>query len=84
MVTPMATLNFDPVRGRLELESAHPPFTTAEVQEKTAFDLGALDAIPATPVPTDAELAALRGPVRSRMIETGTYGEWARNSLAGV
>jgi hypothetical protein len=37
--------------------------------------------VPETPPPTDEELATLRGEVRTRMIETGTYPDWARSVL---
>jgi glutaconate CoA-transferase, subunit B len=80
-VTPMATLRFDAEAGVLRLESVHPPATVAQVVERTGFDLGDVSGVGATPEPTPAELAALRGPVRARMIETGTYPEWARANL---
>jgi len=81
VVSPMATLRFDPARGVLELESAHPPHTVADVVRSTGFDLGDVSRAGPTPPPTEAELAALRGPVRARMIETGTYPDWARANL---
>ncbi|MCH8077331.1 MAG: CoA synthetase [SAR324 cluster bacterium] len=83
VITPMATLGFDAKAGVLGLESAHPPHTPGEVQERTGFHLGDLSGVPATPAPTEAELKALRGPVRLRMIEEGIYAEWARANLGG-
>jgi glutaconate CoA-transferase subunit B len=81
VVTPMASLLFDTAAGVLRLESVHPPHTVAQVVERTGFDLGDVSAVGATAEPTADELAALRGPVRARMIESGTYPEWARTQL---
>ncbi|MEE8435392.1 MAG: CoA-transferase [bacterium] len=83
VVTPMATLVFDAEAGVLGLESAHPPHTPREVQERTGFHLGDLSGVPATLAPTEAELKALRGPVRLRMIDEGIYPDWARTNLGG-
>ena len=83
VVTPMATLVFDAEAGKLALESVHPPHTPREVQERTGFHLGDLSGVPATPAPTEAELKALRGPVRLRMIDEDIYPDWARANLGG-
>lgn len=83
VVTPMATLRFDADAGLLRLESVHPPYTVAEVVDRTGFDLGDVSGVEATAGPTATELATLRGPVRARMIETGTYPDWARTTLGG-
>ncbi len=81
IVTPMANLAFDAEAGVLRLESAHLPHTVADVVGSTGFDLGDVSGVAATPEPTAEELAALRGPVRARMIETGTYPDWAREFI---
>ena len=52
--------------------------------ERTGFDLGAHPAAEATAEPSEAELEVLRGEVRARMIETGTYPEWARTHLGAA
>jgi glutaconate CoA-transferase subunit B len=83
VVTPMATLRFDAAQGVLRLESAHAPHTVAQVVERTGFDLGDVTGVGATPAPSERELAVLRGEVRARMIETGTYPDWARANLGG-
>lgn len=83
VITPMATLAFDAEDKVLVLESAHAPHAPQEVQEQTGFELGDLSKVPATPAPTEAELEALRGPVRSRMIAEGIYPDWARANLGG-
>ena len=84
VVTPLATLRFDAERKVLVLESAHPPHTPREVAAQTGFDLGPLEAVPATAAPSPEELATLRGAVRSRMIETGTYAAWAERTLGAA
>ena len=81
VVTPMATLRFDRPPGRLRLESAHAPHTVADVVGSTGFDLGDVSSVGETPPPTAEELGLLRGAVRQRMIETGTYPDWAQTHL---
>ena len=84
VVTPIATLRFDPERRVLVLESVHPPHSAREVAGRTGFDLGPLEGIPATPEPSAEELKTLRQVVRPRMIETGTYAEWAQSTLGAA
>ena len=84
VITPMATLRMDLEQGALKLESFNPPATVADVVEHTGFDLGDVSAIKAAPSPTEEELALLRDVVRRKMIETNTYGEWARTNLGGL
>lgn len=81
VVTPMANLRFERPPGRLRLESVHAPHTVADVVGSTGFDLGDVSGVGPTPEPTAEELAVLRGEVRNRMIETGTYPDWARANL---
>lgn len=68
--TPIAVLRFDRDTRQYTLESVHPGYTPDEVQARTGFPLVMADPVPVTPPPTDEELDALRGEVRSRMIET--------------
>ena len=70
--------------GVLKLESHHPPASAADVAENTGFDLGDLSAAAPTPEPTEEELALLRDEVRRRMIETDTYGDWAKSNLGSL
>jgi glutaconate CoA-transferase subunit B len=81
VVTPKATFRFDREAGLLRLESVHPGHSLDDVRGNTGFELDA-GAAPVTPAPSAAELRALRQVVRRTMIETGTYAEWARRSLA--
>jgi glutaconate CoA-transferase subunit B len=80
LITPKAIFAFDAGAGCLRLESIHPPYSLDDVQESTGFDLGVTRAA-ATKLPTDDELATLRGPVRRKMIETDTYRGWAERAL---
>src|SRR5688572_10850544 len=73
LITPKATFRFDSEAAVLRLESIHPSHSFDEIRENTGFDLGVSEA-PVTAPPSAGELGTLRGVVRSRMIETGTYG----------
>ncbi len=79
--TTMAVLSFDRGAGRYGIESVHEGFTAQQVQDHTGFDLGNLEGVPTTPPPTDEEMRTLRTEVRQRMIDTGTYPQWARTVL---
>ena len=81
VITPMAILNYDWSAGRFGLASVHPWVSLKEVQENTGFDLNAPPDVAATPPPTPEELHTLRTEVRERMIETGTYPNFARDGL---
>jgi glutaconate CoA-transferase, subunit B len=84
VITPKATFRFDREAACLVLESIHPPYSLDEIRENTGFDLGLTDGIPATAPPTSEELVTLRTVVRRRMIETGTYAEWAERALGAA
>lgn len=79
--TTAAVLSFDRGSGCYSLESAHEGYSADKVQSLTGFSLGDLSNVPQTVMPTDEELRLLRTEVRDRMIETGTYPEWARTVL---
>lgn len=81
VITPKATFRFDAEAARLRLESVHPPYALDEIRENTGFDLGESERVAATAPPTADELATLRGVVRRKMIETGTYGAWAARTI---
>lgn len=81
VVTPKATFRFDKGEGLLRLNSVHPGYTLDDIRENTGFDLGITGPVPATPAPTVEELDVLRHAVRRKMMDTGTYAEWARKSL---
>jgi glutaconate CoA-transferase subunit B len=81
LITPKATFRFDKDAARLRLDSIHPSHTMEEIRENTGFDPGVTGPVATTPAPTTEELRVLRGAVRTTMIETGTYGDWAKRSL---
>ena len=70
LVTGKAIFRFDPERGRFTLESAHAGETAASIREATGFDYDEPAELPQTPLPNEAELALLRGPVCDEMLET--------------
>ncbi len=84
LVTGRCVFHFDGTR--FTLASLHPGETAESVRAATGFEYAAPAEIPATPDPTEAELALLRGPVCDEMLET--YPEfcqrvWQRSSFEG-
>jgi len=79
--TPMAILEFNRGTGAYSIRSVHEGFTAEQVQDNTGFSLGSLENIPTTPPPTEEEVRVLRTEVRDRMVETGTYPDWAQTVL---
>lgn len=76
LVTGRCVFRFHPDRARFSLASLHPGETRESVREATGFAFDAEGDIPATPDPTEAELALLRGRVCDEMAET--YPEFCR------
>ena len=60
VVTPVATMEFDPVTRRMRLATTHPGVTEQDVRDATGFELGQGPSVVETPEPTPEELAALR------------------------
>jgi glutaconate CoA-transferase subunit B len=81
VVTPKANFRFEKHEGLLRLDSIHPPYTLDDIRESTGFDPGVTGPVAATPTPTGEELRVLRQVIRRKMMDTGTYAEWARTSL---
>jgi glutaconate CoA-transferase subunit B len=81
VVTPRATFRFEKDAGVLRLDTIHPPWTLDDIRANTGFELEANGPLPATPAPTDEELRTLRHTIRRKMIDTGTYAEWAERTL---
>ena len=80
-ISSMATLTLNTQTRIMELESVHPGYTFDEVQENTGFELVHPDPVPTTPPPTEEEVHVLRTVVKQRMLETGTYVDWAKNNI---
>jgi len=76
LVTGRCVFTFSAAAGRFSLASLHAGETLASVRAATGFDYDAPAEVPATPEPTQAELALLRGPVADEMQET--YPEFCR------
>jgi len=81
LYTTMAILTFDRSTARYQVESIHEGFTADDVRANTGFDLDIPDPCPITPPPSAEELNTLRTEIRERMVETGTYGDWAQSVL---
>jgi len=81
VITPKATFRFDHEAACLRLDSIHPPYSLNEIRENTGFDLGVKEPVAATVPPSADELETLRDVVRRKMIDTGTYGNWAERTL---
>ena len=81
IVTPKANFRFDKAAGLLRLDSIHPGYTLDDIRDCTGFDLGNGEGVVATPTPTAEELRVLRQVVRPKMIDTGTYAQWAHKTL---
>jgi hypothetical protein len=60
VVTPLATMDFDPESRRMRLASTHPGVSVDEVATATGFELLLPPSVPETSPPTADELAELR------------------------
>ncbi|HTE13519.1 MAG TPA: CoA-transferase [Burkholderiales bacterium] len=83
-ITPKANFRFEKDAGVLRLDTVHPGYTLDDIRDSTGFDLGVNGAVTVTPAPTAEELQVLRQVIRTKMIDTGTYAEWARKSLGAM
>jgi len=70
LVTGRCVFLFDPVRARFTLASVHPGETAESIRASTGFYYDEPAETPATPDPTERQLALLRGPVCDEMLET--------------
>ncbi len=68
LVTGRCVFGFDGTE--FALASLHPGETAQSVRDATGFAYAAPDSVPATPDPTEAEVALLRGPVCDEMLST--------------
>lgn len=60
VVTPLASLDFDPHHRRMRLRTVHPGVTVEHVMAATGFELIVPSSVPETPPPTSRELGELR------------------------
>jgi len=70
LVTELCIFRFDKTAGRFALASLHPGVTLEEVRDRTGFSFAAPAVIPTTALPSDADLALMRGPVAADLAET--------------
>ena len=76
LLTGKALFSWQSASRRFRLESVHPGTSAEDVRENTGFEYDAPQQAPFTRVPTDKELALLRGPVAREIAEN--YPEFAR------
>lgn len=82
LVTGKASLSFDRARRRFRLESVHPGCTVEEVLDNTGFEIDWSPPVPATPMPPDEWLEALRGPIARDL--AATYPRFAESAFGAV
>jgi glutaconate CoA-transferase subunit B len=70
LVTELCIFRFEKPAGRFALASLHPGVTLEEVRDRTGFGFATPAEIPTTALPTDADLALMRGPVAADLAET--------------
>lgn len=70
LVTGRCVFRFHPERARFSLASLHPGETMESLRAATGFGFDTEGDVPATPDPTEAELALLRGRVCAEMAAT--------------
>ena len=70
LVTELCVFHFDRKAGRFALASLHPGVTLDQVRDRTGFAFAAPEIVPTTALPSEADLALLRGPVAQDLAET--------------
>jgi len=70
LVTGRCVFDFDRDRRCFRLASVHPGHSVEEIRDNTGFDFECPAAVPNTPAPDAALLAAIRGPIREEIAET--------------
>jgi glutaconate CoA-transferase subunit B len=76
LLTGKSLFAWQPDRRRFLLESVHPGSNAEDVRANTGFDYDAPGTVPETPVPDDAALALIRGPVAREI--AANYPEFAK------
>ncbi|MGW9333536.1 hypothetical protein [Bosea sp. NPDC055594] len=71
VITPKCFFDFDKQEGRMKVRSIHPGVSRDDLRASTGFDLGNLDEVPETPVPTDEEISIIRNEIDPRGILLG-------------
>ena len=70
LLTGLGLFSFDRLRQRFRLESVHPGHSVTEIRDNTGFEFECPQHVPPTAIPGAAELAAIRGLIRSDIGQT--------------
>jgi len=70
LLTGLGLFSFDRLRQRFRLESVHPGHSVTEIRDNTGFEFECPQHVPPTAIPGAAELAAIRGLIRSDIAQT--------------
>jgi glutaconate CoA-transferase subunit B len=70
MLTELGLFSFDRERRRFRLESVHPGRSVEEIRDNTGFEFDCPDRVPVTAPPDAGTLSAIRGAIRSDIVET--------------
>jgi len=70
LLTGLGLFSFDRLRQRFRLESVHPGHSVTEIRDNTGFEFECPPHVPSTAIPGTAELAAIRGLIRSDIGQT--------------
>lgn len=76
LVTGRCVFSFDKAKKRFHMASVHPGHTIEEIREQTGFTFDSDDEVPETPMPDDAMLEMIRGPVGQEIRDV--YPEFAK------
>jgi len=82
LVTGKALFAWQKESRRFRLESVHPGYTVEEIRDDTGFDYDVASPVVNTEMPSQEELALLRGPVAREI--AANYPEFARRVWAGA
>jgi glutaconate CoA-transferase subunit B len=80
LLTGKALFGFDRASARFVLESVHPGHTVQDIVAATGFDFDRPVETPVTPAPSAADLATLRGTIRTELADA--YPDFVRRAFA--
>jgi glutaconate CoA-transferase subunit B len=69
LLTDLCWFSFDRSRHRFRLETIHPGHSLEDVRDNTGFEFDVAARVTATPLPDEATLGAIRGPVARQIAE---------------
>ena len=71
VITPKCIFKFDKIKGCIKVKSIHPGVSVNELRNSTGFELGDLDNLKTTTLPTNDELKIIREKIDPRKILLG-------------